>query len=245
MELELVLAPVNDSLLALGEAELCARWGLSPAEAARGAAFVLPRDRAEHASARAVVRAELARRLRVEPAALAFERGGHGRPRLAAPFHDADVDFNVAHSDGLVVCLLGPAGTLFGVDVERATRPRDLQVASDFFAPSEVEELLALAPAQRLRRFYELWTSKEAYIKARGLGLAIPLDSFRFSFTRERPQLTIESGAPRLEDGSVDRGDAWSFQHLDEGEHLIAVGVRADPGSLVIRRFTWPCDRAP
>lgn len=242
LELHLILATVHEALLVLDPRELHARYGVAPEESAAGARLELPAARAEHLSARALVRSVLAERLGVGPGQLDFVAGRHGRPRLAAPWDYAGVDFNLAHSDGLIACLVGPADALLGVDVERTTRPRDLAVARDFFAPAEVEGLFALPPAARQRRFYQLWTLKEAYIKARGLGLALPLDSFHFAFEGPRPRLTVERSAPALPDGSADVGAAWSFQHLDEGEHLIAIGACPEPRALEVRRFAWPRD---
>jgi 4'-phosphopantetheinyl transferase len=98
-------------------------------------------------------------------------------------------------------------------DVESLGRPAPIEVAERFFAPAEVRALHSLPSDERTQRFFDYWTLKESYIKARGLGLAIPLDRFGFALEPSR--------RPRLEvDGRVaDSGDAWLFD-------LIATCVR-------------------
>lgn len=240
MELELILAPTCEELAALDDACLTQRFGLAPDELERGRSLHFERDRVEHLSARALVRAVLSARLGVSPATLAFERGRWGRPRLAGAAASA-VDFNLAHASGLLALVLGSPSARIGVDVEDTSRPRDLAVASDFFATSEVIALAALPRGEQLARFYHLWTAKEAYIKARGMGLAIPLDTFAFHFTASGgARLELDPRAPPLEDGEPDDGAAWSLTWLERGAHLVAVACSPKADAIAVHPFSWP-----
>lgn len=254
MKLELVVAaPERLSRRAL---DACERLS-SPSEREARERLSQARDRELDVVTRALVRSELGRRAGLAPHALTFEVGAHGRPRALGPGGRAlSLDYNVAHTEDLVVCLVGPAGPLFGVDVERVTRPRRLDVARDFFAPAEVAALERADEATRQRRFYDFWTLKEAYIKARGLGLAIPLDAFWFTLER-RVRVTFEPWLPALE-GGPDDARAWSFaqralgadtltsaekgspraaERAEHVEHLVAVAARAP--SLEVRTRRW------
>jgi 4'-phosphopantetheinyl transferase len=141
--------------------------------------------------------------------------------------------YNLSGSEGLVACVASTADVALGVDVENAEGPAPLEVAGSF-APSEVDTLRALSPEIRSRRFFDYWTLKEAYVKARGLGLTIPLDQCAF---------TVEPGAPIGVTFSPQLGDDaawWEFRQLQPvGSYLAALAVRRPPGEsvdLVVRR---------
>lgn len=101
-----------------------------------------------------------------------IELGPYGKPRLrmASP-----LEFNVSHAGQWVVCALAP--TAVGIDIERV-REIDLRIAERFFQPAEYAALMAHAPGQRAACFFRLWTAKEAYVKALGLGLRRDFASF-------------------------------------------------------------------
>src|SRR5690606_37373778 len=105
--------------------------------------------------------------------------------------------------------------------VENVRRRAPLDVADTFFAPSEVAALRALPLEQQPQRFFEYWTLKERYIKARGLGLTIPLDQFAFCMEADHPpRIEID---PRQQDDPA----AWQFAHVrPTDEHLVALCVR-------------------
>ncbi len=189
--------------------------------------FERARDRDEHLLTRGLVRSTLARALGCAADRIELGRGSHGRPFIAYP--PCALDFNVAHSGGLVACLIGPAALSFGVDVEDMRRLRALEVADDFFAPAEVEAIRAAPASEAQRILLSFWTLKEAYIKARGLGLAIPLHSFAFDLEGGRIRLTIGEDNPVLPDGARDEGGAWSFRLVERSEHLIAIAARSSP----------------
>lgn len=191
----------------------------------------LERDRLEHLAARGLTRIVLGAALGVEPGALRFARGAHGRPRLVEP--ERPIDFNLSHTSGLIALLVGEKAALFGVDVEDTRRRRGLHLAEDFFAPSEVRAVQLAPPAEAGSVFLRLWTLKEAYIKARGLGLAIPLDSFAFALG---PPVFVSFTpcCPALPNGAADAPSEWSFATLTRGPHQIAIAVRS-PRLPVVR----------
>jgi len=159
---------------------------LSGDERARQARFRFARDQRRFLVTRALVRTVLSRYAAVRPQDWSFSAGPRGRPTISAPSRASALEFNVSHSSDLV--MLGiTSGRALGIDTESfEARAADIDGLDRYFAPEESTALLSLPPAARRRRFFELWTLKESYIKARGLGLAIALDAFRFELTGER-----------------------------------------------------------
>lgn len=156
---------------------------LSAEERAKKARFRFARDQRRYLVTRALVRTVLSRYAAVRPEDWAFSDGPRGRPEISAPRPAPSLEFNISHSADLV--MLGvTAGRTLGIDAESVeAREADIEGLDRYFAPEESAALLSLPPHARRRRFFELWTLKESYIKARGMGLAIALDSFRFELT--------------------------------------------------------------
>ena len=143
-----------------------ARKFVTPDELERLERLHFARDRYIFLAGRVLLRTVLSNYQAVPPADWCFVINEYGRPRIAAT-PDSPIDFNVAKTDGLVVCAVARCGEI-GVDAENC-RPAPLfDVADRFFAPAEIAALRALPPEQRLRRFYDYWTLKESYINARG-----------------------------------------------------------------------------
>jgi 4'-phosphopantetheinyl transferase len=186
----------------IGDDSLWPRYDalLSEDERARQARFRFARDQRRFLVTRVLVRTVLSRYAAVHPKHWAFSAGPRGRPAICAPWPAPALEFNISHSADLVI--LGvTSGRALGVDVENIeARAADIDRLDRYFAPEESAALLSLPPAARRRRFFELWT-----LKARGLGLAIALDAFRFELTGERglmlhmrPQLGDSPAAWRL-----------------------------------------------
>ena len=158
---------------------------------------------------------------------LQFRYGAQGKPALEGSF---DLDFNLAHSHGLA--LIGVSrGRRLGVDLEWI-RPdvADEGIAERFFAPGEVQKLVALRREDRDLAFFRCWTRKEAYIKARGEGLSIPLSSFCVSLSpEETPKLVSVEGQP----SEVSR---WTLHELDPGSGFAAALAVEGP---VSRLHLW------
>jgi 4'-phosphopantetheinyl transferase len=142
--------------------------------------FVHAADTHRYVTTRALARTVLARYLDTDASTLQFETSEFGRPFVRGIAPEA-LSFNLSHTRELVVCVVARGGSV-GVDTESLLQaPAPLEVASEYFAPPEVRAIRHLPSELRHRRFYETWTLKEAYIKAVGKGLAIPLDAFHFN----------------------------------------------------------------
>lgn len=208
---------------------------LSADERAVQARFRFAKDQRRYLVTRALVRAVLSRYAAVRPEDWLFSAGARGRPEVSAPRVAPALEFNISHSADLV--LLGvTSGRTLGIDTESVTaREADIDGLDRYFAPEESAALLALAPDERRRRFFELWTLKEAYIKARGLGLAIGLDSFRFELAG-RGGLTLHM---RSELGdSPERWRLWQFALRSGYLAAVCAARGADvPPRIVLREI--------
>jgi 4'-phosphopantetheinyl transferase len=154
----------------------------------------------------------------IPPKEWVFSKNSHGRPEVANSEGAGALSFNISHTHSLIV--LGVTrGSLLGVDVENIfAREVPLDVANHFFAPDEMQALAAVPAHQQQYRFFEYWTFKEAYIKARGMGLSLPLAEFSFQFPADRRvAITI---APELHD-DAQRWQFWQFRPLPQ--YLVAV----------------------
>ena len=199
--------------------EAACRALLEPHELARTARFHFQRDRHRHLLTRVLVRTVLSRYAPVQPQDWRFAEGSFGRPCIAEPMTQAvdGLDFNLSHTDGLIVLALA-RNLEVGVDAESLARTASLELADHFFSPAEAKALAALPPTRRAHRFFELWTLKESYIKARGMGLQIPLDSFGFA----------------LDDADDRIGFAlWGDARGDNAPHRHFWQLRPTPGHLV------------
>ncbi len=152
---------------------------LSSEERQRSARFYFRKDREEFIVARGLLRIVLGR--------LEFIYGPRGKPALADESDEHILRFNLSHSDGLVL-LAAAFGRQIGIDVERVHADFEIEpIAEHFFAPGEKTRLRSLPAEQQLESFSVCWTRKEAYIKARGDGLAQRLDRFEVSLEPGKP----------------------------------------------------------
>jgi 4'-phosphopantetheinyl transferase len=144
------------------------------------------RHRHQYLVTRALVRTTLSRYFPVEPADWRFDKNGYGKPMLSFPDKTGPVHFNLSHCEGLILCGITRDHDI-GVDVEDTQRftLTAFDHLSRYFSPSEVIELAKLTGDFKKKRFFDYWTLKEAYIKARGMGLAIPLAKFSFQFKQD------------------------------------------------------------
>lgn len=186
----------------------CYRRMLTRDERLRGEAFHFERDRHSHLVTRALVRTVLTKYVSIAPADWRFTVNAYGRPEIGNVDPVARrIRFNIAHTDGLIL-LAVTAHRAIGVDAENITRIPVLEIAGRYFAAQEIAVLKALSSQQQCERFFDFWTLKESYIKARGMGLSIPLDGFAFRL-RER---AIEfSTDPSIEDDQA-RWCFWQFR---------------------------------
>ncbi len=152
---------------------------LSVDERARYERFRFPWDRRDFALAHALLRRSLSRYCEQAPSSWRFIRTDRGKPALDPP----SFGFNLSHTRGLVACVVA-IGRDVGIDVERVDPTSEIDsLSASRFSRSEVEQLAACPAHVRRDRFFDIWTLKEAYGKAIGLGLAQPLDSTTFDLT--------------------------------------------------------------
>ena len=210
---------------------------LSSDEQSRAERFRSPSDRRAFLVSRAVLRTILGRYAVEDPAKLSFTSDKHGKPALRAfkptgnPLAGAEAQwlrFNATHSHGLALYAVA-RGREVGVDIERI-QPElaTWQVASEFFAASEIHALRKDDDELNVPAFFACWTRKEAYLKARGSGLATPLNSFAVPVEPALEQPAI------MADGSA----LWSLRSLDAGEGY-AAACAAEGSDWALRLWQW------
>ncbi len=191
---------------------------LSDEELARVARFLFPKDQHNCLVTRALLRDLLARATPLAPTACRFVTNRYGKPALAEGLLPAPPHFNLSHCLGMTACALHPTLPL-GIDIESRERPVDLALADRYFSTAEAAFIHQQAAAQQQAAFFQIWTLKEAYIKARGLGLSLPLNSFTLLPGRQGIDFIPDAGQ---------RADAWHFfSFLLAGHYQAAVAVPA------------------
>lgn len=214
---------------------------LDEGETGRLDRFRFARDRRSYLVAHGLTRAALSHYEDRPPESWRFVTNEHGRPE-PHPELGSRLRFNISHTDGAVACAVAIDRDI-GVDVERAPSASAVdELAAHAFSSSERKELAELADDAQVGRFLQLWTVKEAYIKARGLGLTIPLDAFSISIGEP---ITIRFGSPIQDEPegwqleqlwvSADRSLAVAIPRSDADLEVVVV----DPGSKIVR------DRVP
>jgi 4'-phosphopantetheinyl transferase len=177
---------------------------LSADEHERAARFRFDRDRCRFVSGRGILRSILGCYLGCAPNRLVFSYGLRGKPTLPG----TTLQFNLTHSDGLALLAVTRGGAV-GIDIECIRPVPDYDhIMRSFFSTIEVEAILALPAADQLQAFFTCWTRKEAYVKATGDGITVPLDRFSVASTPgSPPRLLHVEGAPQ----EVTR---WSFDDI-------------------------------
>ena len=198
------------------------RATLTSDERARAVRFHFPKDQQHFVAARGTLRMILARYLDRAPAQFEFCYSPFGKPELVSSANAEGLRFNLSHSQGLALYAL-TRGHDIGVDLEgvRANFPWE-DIARRYFAPREVEALRLLPAPSRAEAFLNCWTRKEAFVKARGEGLSVPLDQFEVSVAPGEPARLLRTT------GDPQEASHWSFQQLEPGPGFVAaVAVRA------------------
>ncbi|MDX2205396.1 MAG: 4'-phosphopantetheinyl transferase superfamily protein [Hyphomicrobiaceae bacterium] len=151
---------------------------LSRAERARARGFRSPQAGLQFVAGRFLARSSLSLYRSVPPRAWRFKLNDHGRPEVDWPRAGHGLSFNISHTNGLAAVAV-TSGCEIGLDVERIDRCVDFAgVAASVFTPRETDDVLLREPDGVAERFFDLWTLKEAYIKARGLGFSLSPASF-------------------------------------------------------------------
>ncbi len=219
------LDPAPERVEALGRT-------LSADEWTRARRFKFEIHRRRFVAGRGVLRALLGDYLGVAPERLAFTYGERGKPDLAPSLQTPrPLFFNLSHSHELALVGVTRAREV-GVDVEHLKPMSDLlRIAERFFAPEETAALLGLPATEHERAFFRCWTRKEAYLKAVGVGLAAPLDSFL---------VTLAPGeAARMLSlrGDAAAGERWRLAHLEPAAGYLGA-VAVEGVDLALRCWT-------
>lgn len=205
-------------------ATLASQW-LDEHERAAAARFVFDRDRRQYSIAHALLRRVLSLETGVPEAGLELRRTARGRPFVCEPAGgwprgSGGIDFSLSHCRGANAVAVARHRRV-GVDVERYDRkePDPDRIADAFSAEERAWLGTVMCRAERARATLRLWTLKEAYAKARGLGLALPFDTFTFRLAPERGVL----GFVPPDD---DRDGSWGFAEFVLGRGvLLALAV--------------------
>jgi 4'-phosphopantetheinyl transferase len=209
---------------------------LATDERARAERFYFERDREHFIVARGVLRDILGRYSNREPASLSFHYGAHGKPALAGEAEGDTIRFNVSHSGGVALYAV-TRGREVGVDLERMRFGVAVaEIAERFFSRREVAVLMSLPDEARHQAFFRCWTRKEAYIKARGEGLSLPLDQFDVSLAPGEP--------PELLRTQRDPSEAsrWSIRELTPAPNYVAA-LAVEAHGLSLACWQWPDPR--
>ena len=220
----------------LGQDEAAARALsalLAEDEQRRAARFHFRKDRDRFVAARGALRAILGLYTGVAPRRLRFSYEKHGKPGLTPETGGRFLRFNLTHSHDLALCAV-TLGRSVGVDLELVREEfAGMEIAERFFARREVAALRALAPGARATAFFDCWTRKEAYIKARGEGLSHPLHSFAVSLAPGEPAALL------CTDDDPPEALRWSLLALSPGgSYRAALAVEGAPP--LTRCWTWP-----
>ena len=214
-------------------AEVLDRLGstLAHDEKARAQRFRFSRDRDHFIACRGILRELLGGYLRVSPVAIEFSYAAYGKPAYCSRDSTSPIRFNLSHSGDQAV-LAFCRNSEIGIDLESIqTEFGGEEIAARYFSAPELAELRALPEAVKPEGFFLCWTRKEAYLKARGLGLQLPLDSFSVSLTPGRPE-SLQS----------EDSDRWNLHSFRSAPDFVAAVVyeRVQEGrEFHLRYWDW------
>jgi 4'-phosphopantetheinyl transferase len=206
---------------------------LAADERERAERFYFQIDREHFTVARGLLRAILGRYLNRPAEQLRFCYDSYGKPSLAEAYGGDWLRFNLSHARGLALYAVTRERAL-GVDLEylRADFASD-GIARRFFSASEVAALRALPPHQKLEAFFNCWTRKEAYIKARGEGLSFPLDQFDVSLAPGEPAALLSTS------GNPQEASRWSLEALTPAPGYVAA-LCVEGQGWRLKCWQWP-----
>ena len=204
---------------------------LSADEAQLAARFHFPADKVRYIATHGCLHDILSRYLHYEPGQLTFSNNQYGKPAL----NNHKLEFNLSHSSDFSLVAI-TRDRKVGVDVECIRMNMEHEsIANRFFSANEVSELMALPADLRIVGFFNCWTRKEAYIKAQGMGLSLPLESFDVSLTPSAP-VTLRATRP-----DSDMAALWTIMALEVAPgYSAAVSVFGQ--DLELRLWDWNSD---
>jgi 4'-phosphopantetheinyl transferase len=200
---------------------------LSADETEKARRFRFEKDRNNYINARSWLRKIIGNYLQIHPASLRFGYGEHGKPWLKNEAGNPHfLQFNLSHSEGVVICAIVQERAV-GIDVE-ALRAEDSydKIAENFFSKNERQALQTIAPEFQAAAFFNIWTRKEAYLKARGDGLIFPLDEFDVSANSDEAKLESVHHFP-------EENQRWTLYHLSPKPNFVgALAVEGKPNKI-------------
>lgn len=214
----------------------CDAASLDASERARAARLLREEDRLRFTAAHVALRALLGRVLGTEPGEVRFVEGPHGKPSLAS---GGPIRFNLSHSGDLALVAVA-SGRELGVDLERHGPVAIEDLAARYFSEAEARALAALPPDARRPAFFRCWSRKEAFLKACGSGMTLPLKSFDVSIEATGPVALVTR--PPAPDAAGYRIESLEI----DADHAAALAFERRPGEVVrvVDRGSLPADAA-
>lgn len=230
LDLTLDLGEIHVWRVSLAQTESCLQslqQTLSTDERTKADRFRFPKDRSQFIVSRGALRAILSRYLNISSHTLRFDYNPYGKPSLIVTQGGNTLRFNLSHSRGMALIAITKNRDI-GVDIE-GINPNfsGLEIAEKFFSPLENSVLRSLPEHLQATAFFTCWTRKEAYIKAVGKGLSIPLNQFDVSLAPGEPAalLNVEE--------NPEEASKWSLIELFPSSDLVAaVAVAGDCSKL-------------
>jgi 4'-phosphopantetheinyl transferase len=198
---------------------------LSSDERDRASHLIRPSDRYHYMAAHALLRVMLSNFTGLPAKMCRFRLGPQGRPELEPGLSGLPLRFSLSHTDGLVAAAITMRSDI-GLDVEELGRPLlDIESVVRFFAAEEITHLNDCAPELRERAFFEIWTMKEAFVKATGFGLSLPLNQFAVALDPHRLVCSPPHWGP---------SELWQFWVARPSpRHQLAIVARSRAGTTL------------
>jgi 4'-phosphopantetheinyl transferase len=214
--------------------QYCLAW-LSEKERSRYARYYFDDSRKQLLLGRFLTRSVLSQyRDEIDPGDWRFVENEFGKPALHPEHNSLPLYFNLSHSADRAVLAVARFEAI-GVDIERSDKQRRVaKIADRFFSAGEVSSLLKLPDIEQLPRFYDLWTLKEAYIKAWGQGLAIPLDHFGYAFDGQRIEISFSA----LREDDPRHWQLWQMGLAEDYKLALALRTKSDNRITTISSWT-------
>jgi 4'-phosphopantetheinyl transferase len=205
---------------------------LSPLEKERAARFRFEKHRDRFIAGRGLLRATLGKYLQMQPSKLDFLYSERGKPGLSAALAGADLKFNLAHTGDLALVAVTRVAPV-GVDVERIRKIKDVEdLVERFFSPRETRVFKKLSDAEKPPAFFNLWTRKEALLKATGEGIGQALSTVEVSFLPGEPARLVNIA------GGAEHAAQWSLHEFSPAKGYVgATAIQAR--DIVVRNWKW------
>jgi 4'-phosphopantetheinyl transferase len=203
---------------------------LSDDEKQKASSYCFKADSRRYIASRSFLRRLLGTQLGIDPQNIRFQYMPHGKPAITKEQNTEGLEFNLSHSGEIAICALSH-NLRVGVDIEIKREVNGWErIAQRYFSEDELDALLNLTPAMRPTAFLRTWTSKEAYVKALGLGLSYPLKEFSMRWSNSRPILVRDRHDPT-------QVGQWAFHPIALERYTGTVAVESS--GIAVKQFAW------